>query len=114
MALDASGNIYFCDRGNNVVRKITTDGVITTVAGNGSVLYNGDNISATSASLFVPEGVAVDVNGDIYIADELHARIRKVTASTGIITTIAGTGTFSYAGDAVFLPPQLNCSVLLQ
>lgn len=61
---------------------------ITTIAGNGLAGYNGDNILATSAELDNPDGVAVDSAGNVYIADTLNRRIRKVTASTGIITTI--------------------------
>jgi len=72
---------------------------ITTVAGNGTDDYNGDDIEATSAMLDTPKGVAVDALGNIYIADTNNHRIRKVDASTGIITTVAGNGTVGYPGD---------------
>ena len=91
-------------------------GIITTIAGTGTGSYSGDNGPATSATLYFPFGVAVDSSGrthivllsgslnmsllgNVYIADSDNHRIRKVTVSTGIITTIAGTGTRSYSGD---------------
>jgi len=98
VAVDSSGNIYIADMLNNRVRKVTAStGVITTVAGNGHSGYNGDNILATSAELNNPTGVAVDSSGNIYIADQLNGRIRKVTASTGFISTVAGDGISSLA-----------------
>jgi hypothetical protein len=94
VALDTSGNIYIVDNESSRIRKVTVStGVITTVAGNGNNGYATDNVAATSTSLSRPRDVAVDASGDIYIADTGNRRIRKVTASTGIITTIAGTGT---------------------
>ncbi len=77
----------------------TNIGVITTVAGTGSTTFTGDNGQATSAALYFPWGVAVDSSGNVYIADQYNHRIRKVTMSTGIITTIAGSGSSSYSGD---------------
>ena len=105
--LDTAGNIYFGDHsGYNVVRKITVStGVISTVAGTGSstsccsVSYNGDNIQATAATLSYPIDVVIDSAGNLYIGDAFNYRIRKVTVSTGIITTIAGTGSSGYSGD---------------
>jgi hypothetical protein len=101
-----SGNLFVADSGNNVIRKINTaTGVITTVAGNGQGAgmvpgpYSGDGGPAIDAGLGSPFGVAVDHNGNIYIADTFNSAIRKVTASTGIITTVAGNGTFGYTGD---------------
>ena len=91
VALDTTGNIYIADTGNNRIRKVTVStGVIITVAGNGNYGYKSDNVAATSTSLGAPKNVAVDATGNIFIADTFNARIRKVTASTGIITTIAG------------------------
>ena len=95
---DHYGNIYFADAYNNRVRKIDTAGIITTVAGNGDTTYNGDNIPAVSATVYDPHAVAIDAHGNLYITDWGHHRIRKVNA-TGIITTIAGTGTAGYTGD---------------
>jgi hypothetical protein len=98
VAVDASGNVYI-DAGS--IRKIdATTGIITTVAGiSGVAGYSGDGGPAASAELSTTNGVAVDKSGNIYIADTGNNRIRKVTASTGIITTIAGNGAQGYAGD---------------
>ena len=92
------GNVYIADMGNNRIRKIDNLGVITTIAGTGIAGYNGDNISAVSAKLNAPTGVAVDTKGNIYIADRVNQRIRKIDTA-GIITTIAGTGVNGYNTD---------------
>jgi Secretion system C-terminal sorting domain/Bacterial Ig-like domain (group 2)/NHL repeat len=94
----ASGNVYFGDTRNDVVRMVNTSGVITTIAGNGVGGYSGDGGPATSARLRNPNGIAFDAAGNIYIADSRNNVVRKVDAS-GIITTIAGTGMGGYAGD---------------
>lgn len=100
VAVDGSGNIYICDMTNNRIRKVTkSTGYISTVAGNGTAGFSGDGGAATSAKLFAPRGVAVDGSGNIYISDNGNVRIRKVTVSTGIINTVAGTGTPGYNGD---------------
>jgi trimeric autotransporter adhesin len=100
VAVDASGNIYIADTVNGRIRLVTkSTGIITTVAGDGSILYKGDGGLATSAGLYSPFGVAVDASGNIYIADTVNSRIRLVTKSTGIITTVAGDGTVGYKGD---------------
>jgi uncharacterized protein (TIGR03437 family) len=100
VAVDASGNFYIADSANNKIRKVTVStGIITTVAGNGTYDYTGDKGLATAATLAYPEGVAVDASGNIYIADTENEVIRKVTASTGIITTYAGNGVESDGGD---------------
>ena len=91
VAVDASGNLYIADTRNSRVRKVTPGGVITTVAGNGTSGYSGDGGPATSAQLRGPTGLAVDAGGNLYIADELDNRIRKVSAN-GIISTVAGRG----------------------
>jgi uncharacterized protein (TIGR03437 family) len=96
IAIDHGGNLYVADFFNQVVRKIS-GGTITTVAGNGTLGYNGDNIAATSAQLAGPSGVALDAAGNLYIADGYNSRIRKV--SGGIITTVAGNGTAGFSGD---------------
>jgi sugar lactone lactonase YvrE len=98
LALDASGNLYIADTSNARIRKVSTSGTITTVAGNGGWGYSGDNGPATSAELYYPQGVAVDASGSLYIADTNNFRIRKVT-SGGTITTVAGTGVYGYSGD---------------
>jgi len=97
MCADAAGNLYIST--SNKIRKITTGGIITTVAGTGVAGYTADGVLATTAELNGPVGVCVDATGNIYIADAGNNRIRKVTAATGIISTIAGTGTFGTTGD---------------
>ena len=100
ISLHHLGNIYIADRGNNRIRKVTVStGIISTIAGTGTSSYSGDNGAATSATLNLPRGVGLDTAGNVYIADNYNHRIRKVTISTGIITTFAGTGTASYSGD---------------
>ncbi|TMI03402.1 MAG: hypothetical protein E6H43_04475, partial [Betaproteobacteria bacterium] len=100
VAVDSSGNLYIADLGNERIRKIAAaTGIITTVAGNGVFGFAGDGGAATNANLSVPTGVAVDASGNLYIADNSNHRIRKVTAATGIITTVAGNGSPSFAGD---------------
>ncbi len=98
LALDLNGNIYINDQFNNCVRKVTPGGVITTVAGNGSFGFSGDGGPATNAKFSSNWGVATDASGNLYIADQLNHRIRKVNTS-GIITTIAGTGILGFSGD---------------
>jgi uncharacterized protein (TIGR03437 family) len=105
LVVDSSGNIYFADKGNYAVREINTGGTINTVAGPGSLVFGaplGDGGPATSASfswttsLFV--GVAMDANGNLYISDSGHGRVRKIN-SAGIITTVAGNGVPGSGGD---------------
>ncbi|WP_459076919.1 cadherin-like beta sandwich domain-containing protein [Cohnella rhizosphaerae] len=92
VAVDSSGNIYIADTENHRVRKVGTDGKISTVAGTGTPDYNGDNRAAPSASLDTPTAVAVDGSGNLYIADSNNNRVRKVDTD-GKISTFAGTGT---------------------
>ena len=96
VAVDSAGNLYIADTGNNRIRKVS-NGVITTVAGNGTRGFSGDNGPAASAQLNEPEGIAVDSAGRLYIADFGNNRIRKV--SNGVITTVAGNGTQGFSGD---------------
>lgn len=99
---DNNGDLYFTDRSNHRIRKITTStGIISTVAGTGTGGYNGDGILATAAQLNNPNEVSFDASGNLYIADWLNNRVRKVDKSTGIISTIAGTGTAGYNGDGI-------------
>lgn len=97
VAVDASGNIFIADTGNLVIRKVSTDGTISTYAGSGTRGYNGDNVGARNAWLNGPEGVAVDANGTLYIADTFNGRIRRV-GTDGIITTAAGIGSTGVDG----------------
>jgi len=98
LALDSAGNLYIADAASNVIRKLSTNGTIATVAGNHTAGYAGDGGAATSASLNEPLGVAVDAAGNIYIADSFNSRIR-VVAANGTITTVAGNGFTGRSGD---------------
>lgn len=91
VAMDKAGNLYIADAGNSRVRKVSPDGVISTVAGNGTSGYSGDGGPAISAQLRGPAGLAVDAAGNLYIADHLDNRIRRVSAD-GMISTVAGRG----------------------
>src|SRR5580700_3036735 len=96
---DKLGSIYFTDSGKSLVRMVSTSGVLSTVAGNGTTTYSGDGVAATSAAVNGPIGMAFDSAGNLYIADTLDNRIRKVSAATGIISTFAGNGTMGFGGD---------------
>jgi hypothetical protein len=98
LAVDRWNNIYLADGSNHCIRKITTDGVIHTIAGTGVAGYNGDGISALSAQLNQPQGVGVDDTGNVYICDRLNFRLRKVD-TFGNISTIAGTGVMGFTAD---------------
>ncbi len=98
IAIDTIGKVFISDRDNEVIRQIDTSGIVSTFAGNGSGGFSGDGGAATSASLQYPCGVGVDHFGNVYISDQTNCRIRKVDPS-GIITTIAGTGSAGYGGD---------------
>jgi sugar lactone lactonase YvrE len=97
--VDPQGNVLIADQGNNRIRKITADGRISTVAGNGTQDFSGDGGLATSASLSQPNDVTADKAGNLYIADSGNHRVRKVTPD-GRITTIAGTGQLRYNGES--------------
>jgi sugar lactone lactonase YvrE len=95
-----NGNIYITDTGNVRIRMIDhTTGIITTVAGNGVASYSGDNGPATSASISYAGELAIDASGNIYIADYMNSRVRRVDSATGVITTVAGNGTAGFSGD---------------
>lgn len=98
LAIDGAGNIYIADKDNEVIRKVNSSGIIKTVAGNGTSGFGGDGGPAKAAKLAGPLNVKVDASGNIYISDLTNFRIRKVSSS-GIITTVAGNGTITYAGD---------------
>ena len=108
VALDNAGNLYIADALNNVVRKVDPAGIITTVAGNGAFGYTGDSGPATSATLSYPQGVAVDVAGNLYIADNGNYVVRKVNTA-GTISTFAGNGANGYSGD---LGPATSAALL--
>ncbi|MBS1690147.1 MAG: hypothetical protein JSS96_15560, partial [Bacteroidetes bacterium] len=100
IAVDASNNLYISDCLNNRIRKVNlSTGYIVTIAGDSAAGYSGDGGPATKAKLSYPAGIVVDGSGNVYICDFGNAVIRKITAATGIITTVAGNGLSGYAGD---------------
>jgi sugar lactone lactonase YvrE len=100
LAIDRAGNLYIADTGNHRIREVIAEtGAIATVAGNGKAGYSGDGGQATAASLNGPLGIAVDSGGNLYIADSVNHRIRKVAAKTGIIVTVAGRAVSGFAGE---------------
>ncbi|GEM_PF-5569218 len=105
LAIDAQGNLYIADANNNRVRRVATNGIISTIAGEGSSGEFGDNGPAASAALNTASvgaaGLAIDPNGDLVISDSGNNRVRKVSLASGIITTIAGNGVAGYTGDNV-------------
>ncbi|MDE0625940.1 MAG: M12 family metallo-peptidase [Bryobacterales bacterium] len=101
VAVDAAGNVFVADTSNTRIRRIDAmSGVIETVAGTGEAGYSGDGEAATAAMLFAPQGVAVDGSGNVYIADTLNHRVRRIDSVTRTISSIAGSGspTASWAG----------------
>jgi sugar lactone lactonase YvrE len=99
ICFDRAGNLYFSDTFNNRIRRVDGRGIITTVAGNGDKAYSGDGGPAANAALNEPYGVVADRAGNLFIADRLNRRVRRVDGATGIITTLAGTGEAAYGGD---------------
>ena len=99
--VDGAGNLYIAEGGSHVIRKVDAGThIMHTVAGTGGFGFSGDGGAATAASFNTPSGVAVDAAGNIYIADALNHRVRKVDAATGIVNTFAGTGTPGNSGNA--------------
>ncbi len=94
VAVDLAGNVYVADSGNNIIRKITATGVVTTLAGNGS--FGSTDGTGSAASFYSPSSVAVDLTGNVYVADTSNSKIRKIT-SDGVVTTLAGSGSFGSA-----------------
>ena len=91
LAFDGAGNLYISDCFNHCIRKVTTAGIISTVAGTGTAGYNGDGNVATTAQLSFPDGLAVDNEGNLYISDNGNSRLREVNKE-GIMTTLVGNG----------------------
>ena len=98
VAFDAIGNCYIADQQNGAIRRVDTNGVMTTVAGDRGNGYSGDGGPATNGKLNRPSGVAWDASAKMYIADQYNHRIRKVDAN-GIVSTVAGNGNATFAGD---------------
>jgi sugar lactone lactonase YvrE len=98
LALDGKGNMYIADTENTRIRKVDRDGIIHTVAGTGKEGYSGDGGPATEAALALPTGIAVDREGNVFIACHHNSRVRKVDRN-GTITTVAGTGQMGFNHD---------------
>lgn len=98
LSFDGAGNLFISDQFNNRIRRVATSGIITSIAGNGTIGYSGDGGPATSASLAQNWGVVSDKQGNVYVSDPIFNRVRKI-ATNGIITTVAGNGIYGYSGD---------------
>ena len=96
---DKYGNLYISELSCNVIRKVGTNGIISTIAGTGAIGFNGDDIFATFASLSSPEGIAIDSSGNIYISDHMNSRVRRIDIVTNVISTYAGSGVIGDTGD---------------
>jgi len=107
LVADPDGNLYVADTGNNRIRKIDTNGIVTTIAGSGKGGFGGDGGPATEALLHAPSAIAIDAQGNLYTADFMNHRIRKIDTN-GIITTVAGTGEPKYNGDDL---PALEANI---
>ncbi|HEY9898944.1 MAG TPA: IPT/TIG domain-containing protein [Pantanalinema sp.] len=105
VAVDAGGNLYIADADNHRIRKVTPDGTITTIVGTGGNVYSGDGGAAVNAGIPYPKGVALDVSGNLYIAQDY--RVRKVDLS-GNIATVVGNGSSTCSGDG---GPALNAQL---
>ncbi|MFH1743629.1 MAG: hypothetical protein ABIH23_31885 [bacterium] len=98
LSLNSTGELLIADQYNNRIRLLSTTGTIRTRAGNGTAAFSGDGILAVSASLNQPQHAVMDASGNIYVADTMNHRVRKISAN-GMISTIAGTGVSGYSGD---------------
>jgi sugar lactone lactonase YvrE len=107
LVVDGEGNLFIADTGNHRIRKVSTDGIITTIGGTGAVGFSGDGGPAGEAQLAAPSAIAIDESGNLFIADFHNHRIRKISTD-GIITSIAGTGRSGYNGDG---KPALECQI---
>ncbi len=99
IGVDSVGNVYFAESDSPRVRRVNTAGIITTIAGNGNIGFSGDGGAATSATFNVYRALAVDKSGNVFVGDTYNHRIRKINSTTGIVTTIAGTGSDGDGGD---------------
>ncbi|CAB4745805.1 MAG: LPXTG cell wall anchor domain-containing protein [Actinobacteria bacterium] len=109
VAIDTAGNLYIVDSGNNRIRKVTAaTGIITTIAGDGTASHTGDDALATGATLNTPVSVSLDAAGNIYIAEYAGNTVRKITAFTGIITSVAGGGSSGLGDSGLATLAELN------
>ncbi|HEU4335397.1 MAG TPA: hypothetical protein VFT32_12955 [Candidatus Eisenbacteria bacterium] len=100
VAVAENGDLYVADTGNHAIRKVAAaTGLVTTIAGKGSPGFGGDGAEAAGARLNAPSALAIAANGDLYVADRGNNRVRRVAATTGIISTFAGTGSDGFGGD---------------
>lgn len=107
LAIDSTGNVYVVENAVSDIRKVDTKGIITTVAGNGTAGFGGDGSTATNAQMNFPTGLAIDSSGNIYVADSVNLRVRKI--SGGNMSTVAGNGVMNYGGDnGSALKAQMN------
>lgn len=114
IARDTVGNVFVADFNNHRIRKISTDGTVTTIAGTGEKRFNGDGLPATTANIGEPTGVDVDRDGNVFISDQINNRVRVVTKD-GLLHTVAGTGKIGWTGDGgpaeeanIFIPDILD------
>jgi hypothetical protein len=107
VTVDAAGNLFIADFRNGRIRKVSPDGIMTTFAGNGTCCFSGDGGPATAAQLQAPFALAVDLAGNLFVADIYGSRIRKIS-SAGIVSTIAGNGTSGFSGDG---GPAINAQL---
>lgn len=99
VAIDASGNLYISDTGNQRIRKIASSGTISTIAGTGTAGFSGDGGAATLAMISLPTAIVVDSSGNVFFADSNNNRVREILAASGLIQTVAGNGEQGYSGD---------------
>ena len=99
VALDSDGSLYIADGANNRIRKVDSNGTITTVVGTGRTEFSDDGDPAHKASLSMPYSIALDGEGNLYVVDTGNYRVRRIDASTGVITTVAGNGSYGFSGD---------------
>jgi sugar lactone lactonase YvrE len=99
VAVDSTGNILIAEWYGHRIRKVNNSGIISTIAGTGTAGFSGDGELATAAQLNRPSNIAIDSSGNIYIADSYNHSVRKISITTGIISTVAGTGVLGYSGD---------------
>ena len=99
VALHADASLYIADGANNRIRRVAPDGTISTVAGTGRAEFSGDGGPAHKACLSMPYSIALDRDGSLYVVDTGNYRVRKIDATTGIITSVAGNGSYGFSGD---------------